>query len=679
MWQETFEGVLGILAVWGFLVLMAAWRAHPLFVVALGVTWAFRRKISPTVKALLWSVVIARFLLPLSLENGWSLHGLTDAAVESAWAQPEARLDLPHSAMDLATVPANGLTESFAMEPAATATVPAAFSLAETLLMLGLVAMVLVSLTLVLRGVIAHVRFWHVLRGSAELNEPELIDVLLRECDSLKVRQRPVVREVVGLSTPAVFGVFRATICLPVGFVKQVSREELRWVLRHELAHVRRLDPGMMVLAFVAQAFHWFNPLVWVTVGSLRSSMEAAADRLAMEKATAEEKACYGHLILRLAEGSDSPGNLGPALGLISFAAASGLKQRMETLVQEPRYRGWVGMLGMVSVIALAFFGLTDAAEERKPERNAVVLEPWKGAPVLLEEKEQGPLLTRVYEIAEVRKQLSAADMKETSSDEELVSLLQLVAREGKFKIEGESLTAELTAAQHAALERTLEAWKVGGLQQISIESRVMQTDVKLAESIDWLDNRVEGLSSQGPAMAMAVRVSEGKLNRFIQLMQSDARSNILQAPKVTLFNGQTASIADQVQRPFVTGVEPGKGGKIEPVVTMFYEGRKLKFSPVADRHGEIELAFEAETSLIGEVATATLPIRLPDDKETSLLVQVPSVAVTKASATVKLKKGESIVLAYPQVVKPSQGRKSEGMILVAITPRSLGVMPDSK
>jgi len=679
MWQETIEGVLGIFVVWAYLVLIAAWRALPLFVVAWGVTWAFRRRISPKVNALLWSVVVARFLLPLSLENGWSLHGLTDAAVEAALAQPEAREDLPDLAIDMATAPANSPTESFSMELAAPETVPAAYSLAEILLMLGLIAMVLVSLTLVLRGVIAHLRFWRTLRGSAELSEPELIDVLLRECDSLKVRQRPVVREVVGLSTPAVFGVFRATICLPIGFMKQVSSEELRWVLRHELAHIRRRDPGMMVLASVAQAFHWFNPLIWITMGNLRSSMEAAADRLAMEKGTAEEKACYGHLILRLAEGSNSPGNVGPALGLISFAASDRLKQRMESLVQEPRYRGWIGMLGMVSVVALAFFGLTDAAEEKQPEQNAVVLEPWKGHPVMQEEKDQGPLLTRVYEIAEVRKQVSSAESKENCSDKELESLVRLVASDGKFQIEGESLTAEMTATQHSALERMLEAWKVGGLQQICIETRMMQTDVKLAESIDWLENRVEGLRSQGPAMAMAVRVSEGKLNRFIQLMQSDARSNILQAPKVTLFNGQTATIADQVQRPFVTGVEPGEGGQIKPVATMFYEGKKLKLSPVVQSNGEMELTFEAETSLIKEVETATLPIRLPDDKATSLLVQVPSVDMTKVSATVKLKKGESILLAYPQVVKPSRGGRSEGMILVAITPRSLGVKPEGK
>lgn len=675
MWQETVEGVLGILGVWAYLVLIAAWRAAPLFVVAWGVTWALRRKISPTVEALMWSVVIARFLLPFSLESGWSLHGLTDAALESAWANPQPSVPM---GVDLAVTLETLDAQSSVPLPTATAASSVQISLLDWLLALAILSVVIVTQMLVLRSLFAQVRFWILLRGSAELNEPGLIDVLLRECDSLKVRQRPMLREVVGLSTPAVFGVFRATICLPVGFVSKVSGEELRWVLRHELAHIRRRDPAMMVLASVAQAFHWFNPLIWLAVGNLRSSMETAADRLAMEKGTAQEMACYGHLILRLAEGSDGAGHMGPAMGLISFAASDRLKQRMEMLVQDMPQRSWLTMFGVVSVIALAFFGLTDAAEKKEVEREAAFLAPTKGASIVQEEKDQGPRTSRVYDISEVRKKLLSGEDKAVSDDKELESLLRIVASDGKFQLEGESLVVELTAAQHESLERMLEAWKVGGLQQISIETRIMQTSVKMAESIDWLENRAEGLRSQGPAMPMAVRVSEGKLQRFIQSMQSDARSNILQSPKVTMFNGQTATIADQIQRPFVTGVEPGEGGQIKPVVTMFYEGKKLKLSPVVQSNGEMELSFEAETSLIDEVATATLPIRLPDDKATSFLVQVPSVDMTKVSATVKLKKGESILLAYPHVEKPVHGRKSAGMILVAITPRSLGINPDA-
>ena len=44
----------------------------------------------------------------------------------------------------------------------------------------------------------------------------------------------------------------------------------------------------------------------------------------------------------------------------------------------------------------------------------------------------------------------------------------------------------------------------------------------------------------------------------FINAASGDKRSNVLQAPKVTLFNGQQAYVSDTSQSPFVISVIPG-------------------------------------------------------------------------------------------------------------------------
>ncbi|HKD36365.1 MAG TPA: hypothetical protein VKB78_06175, partial [Pirellulales bacterium] len=62
----------------------------------------------------------------------------------------------------------------------------------------------------------------------------------------------------------------------------------------------------------------------------------------------------------------------------------------------------------------------------------------------------------------------------------------------------------------------------------------------------------------------------------LIQAFQGDTRTNILQAPKVTLFNGQQAFVSDTSQRPFVTSVIPVVGdfaAAQQPVITVLSEG----------------------------------------------------------------------------------------------------------
>lgn len=120
----------------------------------------------------------------------------------------------------------------------------------------------------------------------------------------LAVGRRPTLREVPSLAAPAVFGLFRQTICLPPGLTETLSEKELRWVIRHELAHIRRRDIPVVMIASVAGAFHWFNPIVWTIISRLRAAMEAAADRLALQSLSQNEVSAYGELLLRFAQDS---------------------------------------------------------------------------------------------------------------------------------------------------------------------------------------------------------------------------------------------------------------------------------------------------------------------------------------------------------------------------------------
>ncbi|HEV2972113.1 MAG TPA: hypothetical protein VGY55_19225 [Pirellulales bacterium] len=70
----------------------------------------------------------------------------------------------------------------------------------------------------------------------------------------------------------------------------------------------------------------------------------------------------------------------------------------------------------------------------------------------------------------------------------------------------------------------------------------------------------------------------------LVQALQGDDRTNVLQAPKVTLFNGQQAFVSDTSQRPFVTSVIPVVGdfaAAQQPVITVLSEGTSLTVQAV--------------------------------------------------------------------------------------------------
>jgi len=96
-------------------------------------------------------------------------------------------------------------------------------------------------------------------------------------------------------SMPMAFGVFNPVVFLPED-AAEWSAECLSLVLQHELAHVRRADVLTQLIARVALAMHWWNPLAWKAWHDFVKERERAADDLVIT-AGARGSDYAGHLL----------------------------------------------------------------------------------------------------------------------------------------------------------------------------------------------------------------------------------------------------------------------------------------------------------------------------------------------------------------------------------------------
>ncbi len=80
---------------------------------------------------------------------------------------------------------------------------------------------------------------------------------------------------------PVVWGLFQPRVLLPAE-AESWDAAQLRSVLMHELAHLRRRDPLVQFLTQFACALHWFNPLVWLAAWRLHVERERACDDLVL-------------------------------------------------------------------------------------------------------------------------------------------------------------------------------------------------------------------------------------------------------------------------------------------------------------------------------------------------------------------------------------------------------------
>lgn len=127
----------------------------------------------------------------------------------------------------------------------------------------------------------------------------------------------------------------------------------------------------------------------------------------------------------------------------------------------------------------------------------------------------------------------------------------------------------------------------------------------------------------------------------MIDLAQGDRRTSVLQAPKVTIFNGQEATIADCTQRPFVVGVFQRAAGATEPKVVVLEEGTKINVRAVANQNREnVHLEASLDMRALGDVTTASTSYR-----GAQVSIQVPSVNRRSIDVAADVEDGQTLLV----------------------------------
>ena len=173
------------------------------------------------------------------------------------------------------------------------------------------------------------------------------------------------------LSSPISWGLMRPVILLNDEALKASGEAEA--IIAHELAHVARLDWAKLMLARVATAIFWFNPLAWVLAREAHQLREEAADDAVLAANIADTD--YAQLLVGVAR-HECKGLLLGAHGI--SPSKDSLRRRVSrvldgTLARGPAQRGWVaGFAAGMLVMAAPLAALTFAPEEKLPEDSLI-------------------------------------------------------------------------------------------------------------------------------------------------------------------------------------------------------------------------------------------------------------------------------------------------------------------
>src|SRR5437867_7154847 len=306
------------------------------------------RRVDARWRHALWLIVLLRLAVPIAPATSWSIFNLLPASDDEAVLEPRPAIG---AFVMRATEPASDAGQLFPVDSLAMA-----WKWIAVIWIAGFVA-------LLLRALISTLRVRIALRGAPDvaLKCAVTLDDARRR---LGINRAVRVVETNIVKAPALYGLIRPTLLLPIGLADSFDHRELRHIMFHELWHLRRLDVVVNWLLAAVQALHWFNPLVWFAVSRIQEERELACDELALSRLEEEERFGYGRTILKLLDRFRAAGPVPALVGIVNH------KQKMKRrliMIATFRNRSRFPILFLGAIVAIGAIGLTDArGGERK-------------------------------------------------------------------------------------------------------------------------------------------------------------------------------------------------------------------------------------------------------------------------------------------------------------------------
>ncbi|MCH7557642.1 MAG: HEAT repeat domain-containing protein [Planctomycetes bacterium] len=355
-------------------------QSSVLILILLLIDFALRKKVRAVFRYGIWLLVLIKLVLPTSLSAPLSLgYFLGDglAYVDISRTTTEAETMEPTQAIvspiiDPPRIEAGRDTSAVApttpgAEPAIAEPVSSPVVSITPITWQGVVFLAWLTVVMAM-GLLLLQRAFFVRGLVAQAKDANgfMADTLESCRGSMGVKRKIGLKVSANTTSPAVCGLFRPVILVPQNLASSLSKSQLRAVLLHELAHIKRGDLWVNLAQTVLQIIYFYNPLLWLANCIIRRVREQAVDEMVLV-AMGEAARQYPQTLVNVAKLAFKR----PALSLRLIGVVeskSALAGRIKHILNRPMpKKAKLGILGLAVVIITAAILLPMATSKPGP------------------------------------------------------------------------------------------------------------------------------------------------------------------------------------------------------------------------------------------------------------------------------------------------------------------------
>ncbi|MBB6623549.1 stage II sporulation protein P [Clostridium gasigenes] len=133
-----------------------------------------------------------------------------------------------------------------------------------------------------------------------EYNNYPVESILLETLNILCIKRKVKIIMCDEFQSPTLFGIMEPRIIIPKTIIENSTSKELKYILLHELIHLKRRDNIIIWVLLIIKIIYWFNPIITIAIKLMQQDCELACDANVLNKVSERENIDYGMAILKV-------------------------------------------------------------------------------------------------------------------------------------------------------------------------------------------------------------------------------------------------------------------------------------------------------------------------------------------------------------------------------------------
>ncbi|MDE6661796.1 MAG: M56 family metallopeptidase [Lachnospiraceae bacterium] len=314
-------------------------------------------------KYLIWIFIALRLLIPFSGSNGQSVIDiLSSVKNQTAFKAEEKNVG---TTTDVNIAPTRVIVEIPEQMTTPIAMQSEKSNISLTLLDIVAFLWLIGSLLFISIHLISYLHYKNqVMKRGTIIKDAKILRQMSELKREFNIRCTVHIVEYSEAGSPMILGFAKPILVLPE---EQYSPEELFFILKHELVHLKRGDVYFKLLFVAANALHWFNPFIWIMHKEAVVDMELSCDERVTQGTDYELRKAYTETLLSTLHKNCSKRT---ALSTQFYGGKQIMKKRFKNILLKNGKKNGIAVLICAIVLTIGVGTLVGCTANKQEEKT---------------------------------------------------------------------------------------------------------------------------------------------------------------------------------------------------------------------------------------------------------------------------------------------------------------------